>query len=132
MSPGRHLGVAEPFRRGHAPPLVAGSGPMLFQRDTRRVLLAMAACFIGSAAHAQTSRIVGTVTDTLGARPLPGVEVTVTGAGGRTVAGVRTDAAGRYTAGGLAAGRFQVRTRLIGYAAKEASVTVSDGETKTI
>jgi len=92
----------------------------------------MAACFIGSAAHAQVARIIGQVTDTVGGRPLGGVAVTVTGEGDRTIAGARTDAAGRYTLGIVAAGRVQMHTRLLGYGATDRTVTVPAGQTVTV
>ncbi len=95
-------------------------------------MLAMATLFVGRAAHAQAGRITGQVTDTAGGRPLVGVEVTVTGEGDRTLVGARTDAAGRYTLGVVAAGRVQVRTRLIGYAAKDRTVTVPAGQSVTV
>nr|MDQ2668388.1 TonB-dependent receptor [Gemmatimonadota bacterium] len=97
---------------------------MLIRREIRWVLLAIAALFVGRAAQAQAGRIIGQVTDTVGARPLAGVEVTVTGDGDRSLGAARTDESGRYTIAVVAAGRVQVRTRLIGYAAKERTVTV--------
>ncbi len=93
--------------------------------------LAIVACVAGRAAHAQTGRITGQVTDTVGGRPITGVEVTVARAANRTVS-ARTDAAGRYTIGNLDAGSVQVRARMLGYASKDRVVTVAAGGAVTV
>src|SRR4051812_30575596 len=72
---------------------------MLYRTVARWMLLVIAVFSAGSAAQAQTGRITGLVTDTSGGRPLEGVTITVVGDGNRTLAGARTDAAGRYTLG---------------------------------
>jgi len=104
---------------------------MLHRKVARWIPLVIAACFVGRAAHAQTGRITGQVTDTAGGRPIAGVEITVVGAGDRAPAGVRTDAAGRYTLGAVAAGSVQLRARIFGYAPKDRTVTVTAGQTVT-
>ena len=77
---------------------------MLHRKVARWIPLVIAVFFVGRAAHAQTGRITGQVTDTIGGRPIAGVEVTVIGEGNRAQAGVRTDAAGKYTLGTAPAG----------------------------
>jgi TonB-linked SusC/RagA family outer membrane protein len=103
----------------------------MLQRKVRRwtPLIALVSCF-GSAALAQSGRITGIVTDTIGGRPLNGVEITIVGAGDRAT-GTRTDAAGKYTIGTVAAGTVQLRARILGYAPKDRSVTVTPGQTVT-
>ena len=93
--------------------------------------LVIAAFLVGRAAHAQTGRITGQVTDTAGGRPIAGVEITVAGEGNRAQVGARTDAAGKYTLGAVAAGTVQLRVRMLGYAPKDRQVTVVAGQTLT-
>ena len=102
-------------------------GSMLHRKVARWMPLVIAAFFVGRAAHAQTGRITGQVTDTAGGRPLAGVEITVVGEGDRAQVGARTDAAGRYTLGAVAAGSVQLRARMLGYAPKDRTVTVTRG-----
>ena len=104
---------------------------MLHRKVGRWMPLVVAAFFVGRAAHAQTGRITGQVTDTLGGRPIAGVEVTVVGEGNSAQIGARTDAAGRYTLGAVPAGTVQLRARMLGYAPKDRSVTVAAGQTAT-
>ena len=81
------------------------------------------------AVFAQTAgRIVGTVTDSTGARPLANVGVGVV----TQPLGARTDSAGRYTIGNVAPGRYRVRAQLIGFAAREDTVDVAAGQTATV
>ncbi|MDB4893486.1 MAG: TonB-dependent outer membrane protein SusC/RagA [Gemmatimonadetes bacterium] len=93
--------------------------------------LVIVAFLVGRAAYAQTGRITGQVSDTVGGRPLAGVAVTVVGEGDRALAAVRTDAAGRYTLGAVAAGSVQVRARMFGYGPKDRAITVTAGQTVT-
>jgi TonB-linked SusC/RagA family outer membrane protein len=104
---------------------------MLHCKLARWMPLVIAAFFVGRAAHAQTGRITGQVTDTAGGRPIAGVEITVVGTGDRALAGVRTDAAGRYTLGAAPAGSVQLRARMLGFAPKDRTVTVTAGQTTT-
>ena len=104
---------------------------MLHRKVARWMPLVIAAFFVGRAAHAQTGRITGQVTDTAGGRPIAGVEITVVGEGGRAQVGARTDAAGKYTLGTVAPGSVQVRARMLGYAPKDRTVTVTAGQTVT-
>jgi len=107
-------------------------GSMLHRNVARWVPLVIAAFFVGRAAHAQTGRITGTVTDTAGGRPLGGVEVQVVAEGERAQFGVRTDAAGKYTLGAAPAGTIRLRARIFGFAPKERTVTVTSGQTVTV
>ena len=93
--------------------------------------LVAALLFSTQAASAQTGRITGQVTDTAGGRPLEGVTVTVVADGNRTIAGARTDAAGRYVIGSVAAGSAQLRARVLGYGPKDRAITVVAGQTLT-
>ncbi len=93
--------------------------------------LMVAAFFVGAAAHAQTGRITGVVTDTAGGRPIEGVTITVVGDGNRTLASARSDATGRYTLGAVNAGTVQLHARMLGYAAKDRTVSLASGQTLT-
>ena len=75
-----------------------------------------------------TGRIVGTVTDSAGTRPLANAGVGVV----TQPLGARTDSAGRYTIGNVAPGRYRVRAQLIGFAAREDTVDVAAGQTATV
>ncbi len=94
--------------------------------------LVIAAFLVGRAAHAQTGRITGQVTDSAGGRPLAGVTITVVGEGDRQLGGVRTDASGRYTLGAVAAGSVQLRARMFGYGPKDRNGTAAAGQTLTV
>ena len=97
------------------------------------LLLPFAMLAAGTAA-AQENRttISGQVTDSLAQRPLAGAEVFIVVPGAAAAAqGARTDAAGRYTIAGAPAGALRVRARLLGYALKELSITLAEGETAT-
>ncbi|MEO8621784.1 MAG: SusC/RagA family TonB-linked outer membrane protein [bacterium] len=104
---------------------------MLNRTVARWMPLVLAALFVGSAAGAQTGRITGQITDIERGRPLEGVAVTVVGEGNRTLAGARSDAAGRYTLGAVTPGSLQLRARILGYAPKDQAVTVAAGQTVT-
>ena len=93
--------------------------------------LVISALVAGRAAHAQTGRVTGQVTDTAGGRPIAGVEITVVGEGDRVQAGTRTDAAGKYTLGAAPVGSVLLRARMVGFAAKDRRVTVTAGQTVT-
>jgi TonB-linked SusC/RagA family outer membrane protein len=104
-------------------------GSMSHCKVARWMPLVIAAFFVGRAAHAQTGRITGQVTDTVGGRPIPGVEITIVAAGEGNRA--RTDTEGRYTLGAAPVGRVQVRVRMLGYAPRDRMVTVTAGQTTT-
>jgi TonB-linked SusC/RagA family outer membrane protein len=87
--------------------------------------------FAGTAAAQTRTAITGQVTDSSAQQPLAGAEVVIVGAGGATVHGARTDAAGRYVLSNLTAGEQIVRVRFVGYAPKERTVLVRDGLTTT-
>jgi len=105
---------------------------MLHRKVVRWMPLVIAAFFVGRATHAQTGRITGQVTDTVGGRPMAGVEIQVVVAGERAQFGVRTDAAGKYTLGAAPAGTVRLRARIFGFAPKERTVTVLSGQTVTV
>jgi TonB-linked SusC/RagA family outer membrane protein len=103
---------------------------MLDRLGVRSSALLGLAFLIGTAAHAQTGRIAGQITDQASSRPLPDVEITVVGSdGARTRA--RTDTAGRYVLANVAAGNLRLRARILGHVAQERSVTVRADETVT-
>jgi TonB-linked SusC/RagA family outer membrane protein len=104
-------------------------GSMLHCKVARWMPLVIAAFFVGRAAHAQTGRITGQVTDTVGGRPIPGVEITIVAAGEGNRA--RTDAEGKYTLGAAPTGRVQLRVRMLGYGPRDRMVTVTAGQTTT-
>ena len=85
----------------------------------------------GTAAAQSRTAIVGQVTDSSAQQPIAGAEVVIVGAGGATVHGARTDAAGRYVLTNLSPGDQIVRVRFVGYAPKERTVAVRDGITTT-
>ncbi|MEP6622735.1 MAG: SusC/RagA family TonB-linked outer membrane protein, partial [bacterium] len=93
--------------------------------------LVILALSVGRVAQAQTGRITGQVTDTVGGRPLEGVAITVVGEGNRALPDARSDAAGRYTFGAVNAGTVQLRVRTLGFAARDRTVTVTAGQTTT-
>ena len=105
---------------------------MLHRKVVRWMPLLIAAFFVGRATHAQTGRITGQVTDTVGGRPMAGVEIQVVVAGERAQFGVRTDAAGKYTLGAAPAGTVRLRARIFGFAPKERTVIVTAGQTVTV
>src|SRR4051812_35636509 len=98
---------------------------------TRWSLLPIIALLWGGSAAAQGSRgtISGQVTDSAAQRPLGGVEVFIVVNGTPTTRGARTNEGGRYTISDVAAGNVTVRARFVGYAPKDQSVSVSDGQT---
>src|SRR5690349_20750465 len=96
-------------------------GPMLHRKVARWMPLVIAAFFVGRAAHAQTGRITGQVTDTASARPIAGVEITVVGVGDRALAAARTDESGKYTIANVAAGTARIRARMLGYGPKDST-----------
>lgn len=81
-----------------------------------------------SPVSAQTGSVIGRITEAGTNEPLPGAEVTVTGANFRRVAVSRAD--GRYTVSGVPAGGYTVEARRVGYAFTSAmNVTVAEGPT---
>ena len=95
----------------------------------RRIFLAILAVFTSVAtAQAQASgRITGTVTSADGGRPIPNVQVAVTG----IARGALTDTAGRYTITEVPAGTQTVVTRALGWAQSSTEVTVTAGAVAT-
>ena len=83
-----------------------------------------------AAAQSRTA-ITGQVTDSSAQQPIAGAEVVIVGAGGATLHGARTDAAGRYVLSNLTAGDVLVRVRFVGYAPKERTIAVREGVTTT-
>ena len=82
-----------------------------------------------TAAGQPTGAVEGAVVDANG-NPLPGVVVTVTGAGSRVER--VTAAAGAFAAAGLAAGEYRVTAVLPGFEAAEAAVSVRSGATAAV
>src|SRR5256714_903461 len=99
-----------------------------------RHVLPVIALLLGGSAAAQTGRtaVVGQVMDSSGQQPLAGAEVAIVGAGGITLRAARTDAAGRYVIANALTGDQRVRVRFLGYASKEQTLTVRDGQTSTL
>lgn len=90
--------------------------------------LSLVAMFAPQALHAQSvGTIRGSVTDSSTGRPIPGVQVTLSG-GAR---GAMTGENGVYQINGVPSGAATVRAQRIGYAASERSVSVSSGGTAT-
>jgi len=91
-------------------------------------------CLLGLAlvpgrAHAQnTGRITGTVTDATSGQPLAAATVSVAGTTRSTV----TDAEGRYTLTGVAAGTRTVSAARLGSATVQRTVTVAAGSSVTL
>jgi TonB-linked SusC/RagA family outer membrane protein len=97
-------------------------------------LLPVITMLLSGSAAAQGTRttIAGQVTDSTSQQPLVGVEVLVVGAGGAALRGARTDGAGRYVLTNVPAGAQVVRARFVGYAPKERSLTINEGESVTL
>jgi TonB-linked SusC/RagA family outer membrane protein len=96
-----------------------------------RWLLLVATLLVAGVAEAQTGRISGQVTDSVGGRALASVEVSVVGEGGRLHLSARTDAAGRYTIAAVPEGQVRLRARVLGFAPKDNIVAVRNGEGAT-
>src|SRR5437773_10109832 len=79
-------------------------------------------------ATAQQGAIAGRVTDRVTQQPVIGAEVLVLG----TNLGGRTRQDGQYRIAGVAAGRYTVQVRLIGYATVSQPVSVAAGETAVV
>ena len=97
----------------------------LLSWSTVGVFIAAALAAPGTMAAQGTASLSGTVTDSASGRPIPAVQVLVTG----TTRGALTDDAGRFVVRGLSGGTFVVRAQRIGYAPATRQVTVADGET---
>ena len=107
---------------------------MLKRTAVRWYLLPVAALLCGGSAAAQGSRTIisGQVTDSSAQVPLFGAEVVILTNGATTATrGARTDAAGRFTIVDVPAGQVTVRARFVGYAPKERTVVVTEGQTAT-
>jgi TonB-linked SusC/RagA family outer membrane protein len=94
-------------------------------------LLASLVALFGAPATASaqgSATVQGTVTDSVGSRPIAGVQVLVAG----TTRGAMTDDAGRYVIRGVHAGQLTVRAQRLGFAASEQRVTAGAGETATV
>src|SRR5690242_20510872 len=91
------------------------------------------ALVIAHPARAQSSGVIsGQVTDSTAQQPLVGAQITLLGDGGAQLRGVRTDASGRFVLPNVPAGQQRLRARFVGYAPKELSLTVLDGQTSRI
>jgi outer membrane receptor protein involved in Fe transport len=85
----------------------------------------------GAAVKVSRGTINGKVNDALG-RPLAGVGVRLQNSRGRVVAHARTDRAGRFSLGKIAAGMYAVIARKKGFKPATAIVTVAAGKTKPV
>ncbi|MBI3504202.1 MAG: TonB-dependent receptor [Proteobacteria bacterium] len=94
-------------------------------RFARFVAVAFALIAAPMSAQAQTGTIAGKVKDAAG-EPIQGATVSVAG----TQSGAITSAAGTYRIA-LRPGRYEMRVRLLGYAAAKDSVTVTSGQVVT-
>ena len=95
--------------------------------------LSLALILLAQPARAQTSgEISGQVTDSTAQQPLVGAEIALLGDGGALLRGVRTDASGRFVLANVPPGQRRIRVRFVGYAPKELSLTVRDGQTSRI
>ncbi len=85
------------------------------------------------APRARVGTITGVVSDVATGGLLAGVQVFVAsgGATGAQAQGAVTNTAGHYAIAGVAAGQVVLRTRLIGYASSEKTVTVRDDQSVT-
>jgi len=79
-------------------------------------------------AHAQTSEITGTVTDSESGNSLPGVNVVIEG----TTQGAATNSDGQYSISGLDPGEYELRASFVGYQAVTKTIEVGAGETTTV
>jgi TonB-dependent starch-binding outer membrane protein SusC len=91
-------------------------------------LFALAVTAMPLDAQTETGRIIGTVTDAQTAQPLQGVNVTIPGTGRGTLTGTN----GQFVLLNVPAGAHSVRASLIGYAAREAGVTVRADQAATL
>jgi TonB-linked SusC/RagA family outer membrane protein len=100
------------------------------RRLVTRSLVPLLALFFAGTAAAQnrTATVSGQVTDSSSKAPLQGAEVFI-GADAAIVGArsARTNAEGRYTFTGVAAGTVTVSVRLVGFAPKAQRLTVTDG-----
>jgi len=100
------------------------------RRLVTRSLVPLLALFFAGTAAAQnrTATVSGQVTDSSSKGPLQGAEVFL-GADAAIVGArsARTNAEGRYTFTGVAAGTVTVSARLVGFAPKAQRLTVTDG-----
>src|SRR5436309_3185364 len=78
----------------------------------------------GSNRSSQTGSIAGTVKDGDTGGPIMAATVTVVG----TRFSAQTDAEGRFTIGGVPAGSYRLRARMLGYTAADTSAVVEDGQ----
>ena len=78
----------------------------------------------GSNRSSQTGSIAGTVKDGDTGGPITAATVTVVG----TRFSAQTDAEGRFTIGGVPAGSYRLRARMLGYTAADTSAVVEDGQ----
>ncbi len=95
---------------------------------TRLLLLASLTTASIDAAAQQAAMVRGTVRDSATRQPLGDAQVTAA-SGGRTAL---TDAGGRYTLAGLAAGTVVVRVHRFGYAAAADTLTLAPGDSRVV
>lgn len=102
-------------------------------RHPRRKIIATVAVALlvlaaGAEAQTESGTVVGQVVQTVTARPLSNVQVTVVGANVGTI----TDENGRFRIAGVRAGTRQLRAQFIGYRTVTETVEVVPGQTTTV
>lgn len=98
--------------------------------SVRAALVTLLTALLGapSLAAAQSSATVqGTVTDSVGRRPIAGVQIYVLG----TTRGALSDEAGRYTIRNVPPGQLTIRAQRLGFSASEQRISAGAGETVT-
>ena len=85
-------------------------------------------CLLAPSLHAQTGRVVGTLTDARDGTPLIGADVRL----GGTRLGAATDIDGRFEIASVPAGAYTLTARLVGYDPASQSVIVATGATARV
>src|SRR5690242_17611883 len=88
--------------------------------------LAIAAPVVG--AQDGSGRITGAITEAAGGLPVVNANISLVG----TRFGAQSGNDGRFTINGIPAGRYRIRAARIGFAPREDSVTVTDGQTASV
>src|SRR5262245_20311986 len=101
-------------------------------RYAASLVVLFAALTISASAQVDRATLVGTVTDSSGAR-LPGAQVEVTAAATGLRRTVTTDASGSYAVSGLPIGSYQVTVSADGFKAKKyTDLSLTVGETRSV
>lgn len=98
-------------------------------RVSRVVAQALFFAFSAAAARAQSGRVTGMVTDSAGAYPVSGVNISIPGSN----VGALTGDDGRFTIAGVAPGTYTVEARRLGYTpGRRTGVVVNAGQATTV